>query len=62
MNMSQINTITAPEGHWLNRGEIWVKTISSYGDTSDWVVKTQSDKDKWDAEHPQDEPNMPGGG
>lgn len=60
--MNMINTITAPEGHWLNRGDIWVKTISSYGDTSDWVVKTQADKDKWDAEHPQDEPNMPGGG
>ena len=62
MNMSQINTITAPEGHWLNRGEIWVKTISTYGDTSSWVVKTQEEKDKWDAEHPQDEPNMLGGG
>lgn len=60
-----MNTRKAKEGAWLTQIELdnedsrtFVKALSTFGSIDNWRDATQEEKDKWDAEHHVEEPEL----
>lgn len=61
-----MNTKKAKEGAWLTQIELeneaersFVTAISSFGSIDNWRDATNEEKEKWEAEHPAEQPEAP---